>query len=138
MKYTATITNKTIADGLLSVDVLFESEDKSRRIMDCFQTRSSQDENWLANMIASKQQNLEALDAFEKTIPMGDIVPPPTEEQVPTVELSPREQYKAAYALFVKMTSLIAQGLLDTSNPDFSALQQKLKENFKPEYLDVL
>ena len=80
MKYTAEITNKDISDGLLTVQVRFTSEDGRVIVQDAPHTRSAQDPDWLINAIKRKAKELEGLDSFIETIPMGEIptdTPPP-------------------------------------------------------------
>lgn len=136
MKYTAEVTNKDLFDGLLVVQVRYISEDGSKIIQDSYSTRSSQDENWLQNNITRKLKELEELEVFVEKIPLGQIS---TEVSEVTVEIpsSAKEQYKEDLAKFNKMVQIIRQGIITADNSEFVELQQKLKDNFQSDYIDL-
>ena len=133
MKYTSEITNKDISDGLLTVQVRFTSEDRSVIVQDAFSTRSPQDPDWLMNAINRKASELEGLDAFIETIPIGEVVAD-TPVVVPTTA---RDIYKADLALFNKLTNILRQGFIDADNADFVAVQDRLRVNFDSSYIDL-
>jgi len=133
MKYTSEITNKDISDGLLTVQVRFTSEDRSVIVQDAFSTRSQQDPDWLINAINRKAGELEGLDAFIETIPLGE-VEVDTPVVVPTTA---RDIYKADLALFNKLTNILRQGFVDADNADFVAVQDRLRVNFDSSYIDL-
>ena len=133
MKYTSEITNKDISDGLLTVQVRFTSEDRSVIVQDAFSTRSPQDPDWLMNAINRKALELEGLDAFIDTIPIGEVTPD-TPVFVPTTA---RDIYKADLALFNKLTNILRQGFIDADNADFVAVQDRLRVNFDSSYIDL-
>lgn len=133
MKYTSEITNKDISDGLLTVQVRFTSEDRSVIVQDAFSTRSPQDPDWLINAINRKATELEGLDAFIDTIPIGEVAPDTT---TPTPATA-RDIYKADLALFNKLTNILRQGFIDADNADFVAVQDRLRVNFDSSYIDL-
>jgi len=133
MKYTSEITNKSISDGLLSVQVRFTSEDGSIIVQDAFHTRSPQDSDWLINAINRKAAELEGLDDFIETIPLGEVVVDP----VVTPPLTARDTYKADLALFNKLTNILRQGFIDADNAELLAVQQRLRDNFDSSYIDL-
>lgn len=137
MKYTCEITNKDLFDGVLVVQARFTSEDGTKIVQDSFSTRSGQDENWLTDSIARKVKELEELDTFVETIPLGEVVLPTKTEEVITPPSSAKEEYKADLEKFNKMVQVLRQGFISQDNAEFLTLQQKLKDTFKSEYLDL-
>jgi hypothetical protein len=136
MKYTAEVTNKDLFDGLLVVQVRYISEDGSKIIQDSYSTRSSQDDNWLQNNINRKLKELEELEVFVEKIPLGQ-VSLETPEVVDQVLNSAKEQYKEDLTKFNKMVQIIRQGIITADNSEFVELQQKLKDNFQSDYIDL-
>lgn len=134
MKYTSEITNKDISDGLLTVQVRFTSEDRSVIVQDAFSTRSPQDPDWLINAINRKASELEGLDAFIETIPIGEVA-----GVIPAqpVEDTPRQAYEKDLQTFNKLVSILRQGFIEADNADFVAVQQRLKDNFDSSYIDL-
>ena len=133
MKYTSEVTNKDISDGLLSVQVRFTSEDRKVIVQDAFHTRSAQDPDWLINAIKRKADELEGLDAFIETIPIGEI---PTDAPLPAPTTA-RDAYKADLDLFNKMVGVLRSGFIDADNAEFLAVQQRLRDNFDSSYIDL-
>lgn len=133
MTYSSEITNKDISDGLLTVQVRFTSSDRSVIVQDAFSTRSQQDPDWLINAINRKAAELEGLDSFIETIELGEVVLP-TVVSVPTTA---RDIYKADLATFNKLTNILRQGFIDADNPDFLAVQLRLRDNFDSSYIDL-
>lgn len=139
MKYTVEITNKDIMpDGFLRVQVRFTGvEDPSKIIQDHFDTRDGQDSAWLDLKIATRLKELEGLDTFVETIPIGEYVP--IEDPVKKVaEVTARDQYALDYQRFNRLIDFIRQGIITDTNEEFVQIKQKLKDNLKPEYLDFL
>ena len=134
MKYTSEITNKDISDGLLTVQVRFTSEDRSVIVQDAFSTRSMQDPDWLINAINRKAAELEGLDAFIETIPMGEVTAATIPTPLPTTA---RDIYKADLALFNKLTGVLRLGFIEADNADFVAVQLRLRDNFDSSYIDL-
>lgn len=136
MKYTAEVTNKDLFDGLLVVQVRYISEDGSKIIQDSYSTRSGQDDNWLQNNINRKLKELEELEVFVEKIPLGQISLEETVTESPSPN-SAKEEYKEDLAKFNKMVQIIRQGIITADNAEFIALQQKLKDNFQSDYIDL-
>ncbi len=133
MKYTSEITNKDISDGLLSVQVRFTSEDGRVIVQDAFHTRSAQDPDWLINAIKRKADELEGLDAFIETVPIGEI---PTDTPPPPPSTA-KDAYKADLDLFNKMVGVLRSGFIDADNAEFLAVQQRLRDNCDSSYIDL-
>lgn len=133
MKYTSEITNKDISDGLLTVQARFTSEDRKVIVQEAFHTRSAQDPDWLTNAIKRKADELEGLDAFIETIPIGQIDleaphhPPAT----------PRDAYQADLALFNKMNNILRLGFIEADNAELLVVQKRLRDNFDSSYIDL-
>lgn len=139
MKYTAEITNKDLFDGLLVVQVRYISEDGSKIVQDSYSTRSAQDENWLQNNINRKIKELEELELFIEQIPLGEITvdtPLVIQGEKTQAELD-KEAYKVDLDKFNKLVQILRQGFITVDNEEFITLQQKLKDNFKSDYIDL-
>ena len=137
MKYTGEITNKDVIDGVLVIQLRYTSEDRSKIIQDSVTTKVAQDDNWITNIILQKCKELEDLDNFSDNINIGEI----EVNSVKPVETNPvdlaKETYKQDLSTFNKMVSVFRQGLISQYDEAFVSLQKKLKDNFKPEYLDL-
>lgn len=133
MKYTAEITERDILEGLLRVQVRFTSEDGTKIVQDYYETRSLQDQDWLINAINRKASELEGLDAFIDTIPIGKV----TTEPIITPATTAKDAYKADLLMFNKLVSILRSGFIEADNSDFVAVQQRLKDNFDSSYLDL-
>lgn len=135
MKYTCEITNKDLIDGQLVVQVIFKSEDGSRILNDSFITRSEQDEDWLKRAIKRKLKELEGLESFVETIPLGKFND--VEDVIDNQPLSAKDEYKADLIKFEKLVSILRKGFIKQDNKEFVELQQKLRDNFTIEYIDL-
>lgn len=135
MKYTAEITNKSIHEGLLTLQLRYVSEDRSVIIQDSISTRSPQDDNWYLDAIKRKCSELEGLDVFLETIPIGivEIDLPKTKK---IVDIG-KEQYKQDLSEFNVLVSILSKEIITQDNEHFLKLHKKLKDNFKIEYIDL-
>lgn len=145
MKYTVTIKNKDfmLPEGFLRVQVEFQGIDDPKRIInDSFDSVSMQDEQWLNKKITDRLKQLEELDDFIETIPLGEF----KIDEVNTkslklnpqdLEYSAKQEYKEDLVKFTKLVGVLRQGFIENDNETFINLQNKLKQNFNPEYLDL-
>lgn len=126
--YKATITNKKISQGKLTVDVLFfdESDSFSER----FETTQSQDKPWIGEHITQRLNHLNSLPPLGETIVLGDVDTTPRE---PTEE----EVYREKATAYAKYMDIARQGLIQPDRPIILELRKWLRENFKDDYLKL-
>jgi len=135
MKYTAEITKKEIGEGKLTIHVVFKSLDGSKTVRESFTIRSKQDDNWFTDAISRKIKELEELDDFTDLFEVGEVVIDPN---VVVVEPdNPKKQYKKDLERFNKLVQILRQGFIEQDHVEFVALQQKLKDDFSIDYIDL-
>lgn len=132
MKYTAEITNKDIIDGELVIQIRYTGEDGTI-IQDSARTRSTQDENWAANLITQKIESLEKLPEFVDTISLGQVI---ITKQAPTTK-TPKEEYLEDFNNFSNLFDLYRKGIILEDNEQLTSLRQKLKNNLNLEYFNI-
>lgn len=145
MKWTGTITNKDIIDGQLIIQIAYRSED-NRTLNDSATTRGGQDDLWATNIVARKVRELEELDNFITTIPIGEVkVETVVDNTVvskvnsnTTVVNPMKETFRKDYNTYLKMIEAIRKNIMTETNKDFVAMKKKLTDNLKVEYLDIL
>lgn len=135
MKYTAEITKKEIGEGKLTIHVVFKSLDGSKIVRDSFTTRSKQDDNWFNNNISRKLKELEELDDFTDLFEVGEVVIDPNVVVVEPDNL--KKQYKKDLERFNKLVQILRQGFIEQDHVEFVALQQRLKDDFSVDYIDL-
>lgn len=137
MKYTAEITNKDIIEGLLTLQLRYTSEDRSIIIQDSISTRSPQNDQWLKNEIKRKITELEGLDEFIQTIEIGDFSLEQTNtKSIKTIDID-KEQYQNDLNEFNTLVGIISKEIITSNHEYFVSLHEKLKTNFKIEYIDL-
>jgi hypothetical protein len=145
MKWTGTITNKDIIDGELTIQIAYRSED-NRTLNDSATTRGGQDDLWATNIVARKVKELEELDNFITTIPIGEVkVETVVDNTVvskvnsnTTVSNPMKETFRKDYNTYLKMIEAIRKNIMPETHKDFVAMKKKLTDNLKVEYLDIL
>ena len=142
MKYTARTISKNIFNGILTVEVEFRSEDGKDIFNDKFQTLSSQDSDWLANCVNKRILDLEGLHSFLESISINTEFTGLKQDEVlkltPLKNTDPKKQeYKNDLETFNLWKKAYVNGHIEINNSDFVNLQNKLKKNFKQEYLDL-
>lgn len=135
MKYTAQIVNKTIVNGILTVQVEYRSEDGNDIFSNLYSTNGAQDESWLSDSVNKKLTELENIHTFADSIEIGKT--PEIKPKVET-ELTPRELFKQKSDEFEKLISVLNKGYITSDNEEFVTLNQWLKDNWLPEYLDMV
>lgn len=136
--YKATITNKVLSNGMLTVYVTFES-DTHDTFDDKFETNQPQKDGWIEKQIQRKLAILNALPATADAVEKGKVVTlsEPTSEILPPSIVDAKAQYKIDLDQFNKFVAALAKGFTDQQNNDFIALKKKLTDNFQTEYLDL-
>lgn len=145
MKWTGTITNKAIIDGQLVIQIAYRSED-GRTLNDNATTRGGQDDLWATNIVTRKVKELEELDNFITTIPIGEVkVETVVDNTVvskvnsnTTVVNPAKETFRKDYNTYLKMIEAIRKNIMPETHKDFVAMKKKLTDNLKVEYLDIL
>lgn len=130
--YKATIKKSEIKNGLLSVDVKFD--DGTDVFTEKFETNQPQPQDWINQQVAKKIENINSLNTIKDSLPDGEISLPV--DITPTKSLE-RMEFEADLKTFSSFVSAVQQGIADRESPEFVALKNKLKTNFKPEYLDL-
>lgn len=136
MKYTAQIVQKTIVNGILTVQVEYRSDDGKDIFSNLYSTNGAQDETWLSDSVNKKLTELETIHVFADSIQVGKT--PETIEPKPEAELTPRELFKQNSEKFDKLISVLNKGYITSDNEEFVTLNQWLKDNWLPEYLDMV
>jgi len=132
-KWTAKVTNKTLKDGQLRVDL--EYSDGQTFIRDSMNTKSGQEKNWVVNEANRRCQELESLDTFAPTVEIGEI---PTESKVlPVQDLAPKKLYASELKKLRQWGEAFRHGIAVTDHASFSTLKKWLQDNFDPDYLDL-
>jgi hypothetical protein len=127
---TEVISNK-IVNGLLKVEVRFTKDGKS--FVDRYETRSAQDGEWLNDNIKRRINDLEGIELFTTSIPTGKI----KVENPPPKEKTDRDIYYGKLQEFNKLISVARKQLITEDHPEFKDTHKWLKDNFKPEYIDL-
>jgi hypothetical protein len=135
--WTTEIKSKEITDGLLKVTVGFT--DGKQTFTDRYETRSTQDANWLNDNIARRISDLEGVVAFADTIPVGifTTIKAPVEVVVDETKLTPREKYAKKLEKFEKLTNTIKKGIINDTDVDFIATKKWLSDNWNINYFDL-
>jgi hypothetical protein len=134
--WTTEIKSKTIVNGLLQVVVSFS--DGKQTFTDRYETRSSQDGNWLNDNIKRRITDLEGVVSFADTITVGAFVPiKAVEVVVDESKLTPREKYAKKLEMFEKLVNAIKKGVISEAYPDFIATKAWLSANWNINYFDL-
>ena len=134
--WTTKITQKQIVSGLLQVVVEFT--DGTQTFTDRYETRSTQDVNWLNDNIARRISDLEGVVSFADSITVGAFVPTKTVEVVvDESKLTPKERYARKLQKFEKLTNTIKKGIINDTDPDFVATKAWLTTNWNINYFDL-
>ena len=132
-KWTAKITNKTLKDGQLKIDL--EYSDGQTFLRDSMNTKSGQEKKWVVNEANRRCQELESLDIFAPTVEIGEI---PTESKVlPVQDLAPKKLYASELKKLRQWGEAFRHGIVSTDHTSFSDLKKWLQDNFDPDYLDL-
>ena len=134
--YKATIIDKQFIKGVLSVTVKFNDEDIDENIVEIFSTTQDQPAEWLEEQIDRKLNFLNKLKESVETIEVA------TEFQAKAKEVS---EDKTAQTEFIddvnklrSMKRFIDIGIIEANDESYVALQAKIKNNFKSEYIGLI
>ncbi|HEY1037172.1 MAG TPA: hypothetical protein VGE62_01160 [Candidatus Paceibacterota bacterium] len=129
----AEVKRREIVKDTLRVTVAFSKGDSS--FDHVFETNQGQSDTWLGEMISWKIEQLKGIDAMSEKISEGvvDIGSITAAEEIK----NHRAQYEEDLARFNKMVNATIQGIMSVDDPAFVELKQKLKAEFKPDYVDL-
>lgn len=131
--YTAKITNKEMVDNRLQVTVEFS--DGTHTLSE---TISPQDKDgfkhWVGARLASLEtsKELQEEDNLNKEVVVEDPVVPPTAD-----ELATREWFRN-FGKMQEVGKLVDLGVFTGNEVAITTLRNKLKNDFKPAYLDLM
>jgi hypothetical protein len=135
--YIAQVVSSELVDGLLKVIVSITNGiiTVSRE----FNTRSSQDENWLKRMTKREVDDLNSLEKFAPTIIIGAIDLTEFTDVEPISEdiLTPRGIYQSKLRELEGYISAIRKGVISDTNTDFIACKTWLTDFFDSSYIDL-
>jgi hypothetical protein len=129
--YTATIKNKTIADGLISVEVEFT--DGTTTVAETVKPASFDNlKSWVSNRLSA----LDSAKEIDATHTIGETI---VTTNTPTQAELDREAWLKDYYRWIKVkTTLIDTQILIGNEAAVVALQTKVKNGFKAGYLDFI
>ena len=136
--YRAKIEHSHIKEGLLRVTVLFYS-DQAADFIEIFETNQTQSDGWIEEHIQRKLAHINSLPDMlndiehGKEISMNEL---PAHLIIPEISAE-KSDYKKDLDIFHKMVQVAQERLLSRDDANFIALRDKLKANFKMEYLDL-
>ena len=125
--YKADIVSAKINNGLLSVEVLFHSDEDS--FTDTFQTNQSQKGNWLGEQVERKLNHLDSISLIRDSISVGAYQ---TGVQEGKTE---REIYHEKTTKYLNYMNTARMGIINHDRPIISELREWLRANFKDEYI---
>jgi hypothetical protein len=133
--WAATVTNKQI-DKRGNLVVTVEFTDGVKTITEDFATSQEQPSGWLEEQVGRK---LKALDGIAATVvpEVGAVIAKPVD---PTPEPSgdaQRDAYAADIARYNQYLSAVRLGIAIDKEQDFIDLKDRLRTNFRPDYLDL-
>ena len=134
MAWTAQIKGKIITNGLLKVTVSFT--DGKQTFSENYETRTSQDANWLNDNIKRRIDDLTSVEVFAESITVGAYEVKAV-EQTAQPTLTGKALYEYRLKLFEAMVSAIRKGIITDTNTSFVNLKNWLKNNFADEYIDL-
>lgn len=132
-KYKATVSSKSIQNGLLTVKVVFQKNDTS--FEETFQSSQAKDLSWLEELVNRKLDYLNKIEDVFASVQVNEEIKEPTPTD--TGEITDRELYAKNLQKFEKFVSVLSKGFTTQENQDFIALKGWLTVNFKTEYLDL-
>lgn len=116
-------------DGMVSVTVEFR-KDGETTLTDKFRVDRFSVE-WLKNFVREK---VASLNSPVESVTAGKIdtaVPPPPAE-------TPADLWRRDFARFQQAYALVQAEVIPATNAKFVALKKRLKDNFLPEYIDLV
>jgi len=133
MPYTAAVVSKQIKQGQLHVVLEYYNAHGEGILRDEMVSRSNQDDNWIMNEVMRRIKDLEGVDILYNRIVTGTVKIPAPEKKVVTLY----DKYAQDLNNFSRYLAALRQGIIPIDRTEFVALREKLKTNFRPEYLEL-
>lgn len=132
--YKGKIVDSIIERGHVKVKVEFS--DGTDTFHETFETNQVQKPDWIDQQIKRRLEHLNGLPTLLETIEVGKEI---AHDPVIAADAAPteRELYAANLKQFERYISAVVRGFTDEESEDYIRLKAWLKENFKPEYLDL-
>lgn len=136
--YKAKIVDSSLSSGKAEVRIMYYVEGGDSFI-DTISSTQEQKREWIDESI---QRRLKSLNQLPDVVDYADSKKElPIEQAVEVVGTQQveidRAEYKADLEQFERYVRALTKGMTDEQNVNFIALKQKLKANFKDEYLDM-
>lgn len=139
MAWTVTTSKEKRSDGSLVIRLSYT--DGIRNISEFFDAQGSVSPDFLAIRAKQKISFLDTQDASFASIQEGPltpkdpivIIPPP-----PTQDELDRAKFLKDYQTLQKADKAVAAGLLDKAGPDYTAISDLVKSEFKLAYIDFI
>jgi hypothetical protein len=136
--YKAEIIGKEFVRGMLSIAVRFRDEEANDEVKEIFQNNQQQTEDWITEQIDRKLKHLNGLKELSTKIDIG------TEFEA-KAEAEKADEAKIAQTEFIddvnklrSMKRFIDIGIIEENDESYVALQTKIKNNFKSEYIGLV
>lgn len=133
--WTATITGKDRIEGSLRIRVLFTNG--TNQVEELYLSPNP-DLTWLKRQVKARIDQLVSMDIFDTNLTLGSFDSTPTPESIPTQAETDRRQFLTDYTRYISIKHAIDVGVLTGNEVPVQALLQKIKDNFKPVYLNEL
>ena len=136
--YSATIKNKVLVSGMLTVTVAFKDDAGGNEFTEDFQTNQKQTDEWIKMMVVRKLHHLNSLPNLHEKIEVGETFDGTEKLVESTDESDPaRAEYAKKLKLFERFVSAVIRGFTSQEAEEYKVLKKYLTDNFKPEYLDL-
>jgi len=134
--YKAEIIGKEFVRGMLSIAVRFRDEEANDEVKEIFQNNQEQTEDWITEQIDRKLKHLNGLKELSTKIDIG------TEFEAKAKEVSAEKTAQTEFIDDVNklrsMKRFIDIGIIEENDESYVALQTKIKNNFKSEYIGLV
>lgn len=132
--WSANARKQTGANGAREIAIVFESDSGFGSITDTLAVGDSTTDQVIADYAQTKIDALNAQDVVYKSLTEGPIVPAKVPPPTPSQDELDRIQFLQDYRLLQNLVKSVDAGLLAADDKSITALQVKVKSEFKPEY----
>lgn len=136
MAWITEITSKVKENDCLNLRVKFTEGPKTfekEYLVDFFNPNIE----WLKRQISLEIKKLQDITSFEQMVSLGVIDSTQAPEPAPTAAEIARQEYGKNILKFNRMRRAIDMGVKTSTDTDVVTLKDKLKADYKPEYLDL-
>jgi hypothetical protein len=128
--FTATITKKSFAEGVMQVVVEFSNG--TITFTRAFNINSADD---LKRQVRNEITRLNELAELATTLPDGSYTPTETTPPAPTQAVLDKQEWFPDFTRLERVQELVTLGVLTGTETAVVALRNKVKTNFKPAYI---